>query len=439
MVPGSGSHDDVITAPLSFSQERVWRSNQARPGTGFSNVPLSVQLRGNVDENRLQAAIENVVRRHESLRTRVMNSEEGPLLVVQDTALVPLEIVQCSPEELDEMLIELARQPFLLSKAPLLRVHMIRTGDADVTLLLNVHHIVFDGWSSALLLEELAESYAAYEAGREPRLPELTVQYADYSFWLREKVERGAFDADLTYWQEQLAGCSAVLNLPRDVARPPTPTFAGLETRFEVSSQLAARVQHFAQQGRTTPNAVLLAAWVTLLARLSGQHEIIVGSAVAGRSNPEVRHLIGFFSDIVALRLYPRPEMSFRDLVAEVTTTVFDAVAHQDAPLSMVMERASRRDPDECGALYETVYAYERAPKNICNFGSLEVVDVDEPKSGFAKWDVSLHILHLDDEIQGQVIASLDVFTHDAAKSVVSGYLDVLSEVLENPERSLAR
>ena len=437
MVPGSGSPNDVITAPLSLSQERVWRSNQARPGSGLSNVPLSVQLRGNVDEDRLRAAVENVVRRHEALRTRVVNNEDGPKLVVQDTALVPVDTVRCSPAELDEVLTELARRPFLLSEAPLMRVHMIRTGDADVTLLLNVHHIVFDGWSSALLLQELAESYAAYEAGREPQLPELTVQYADYSFWLHDKIDRGAFDADLTYWQKQLAGCSAVLNLPRDVARPAAPTFAGLETRFEVSSQLSARVQQFAQQGRTTPNVVLLAAWVTLLARLSGQHEIMVGSAVAGRSNPELQHLIGFFSDIVALRLYPRPEMSFVDLVAEVTTTVFDAVAHQDAPLSMVTERASRRDPHERGALYETVYAYERTTNNVCNFGSLQVVDVDEPRSGFAKWDVSLHILHEDDKIRGQVIASLDVFTRNTGKSFVSGFLDVLSEVLENPERSL--
>jgi hypothetical protein len=272
--------------PLSFAQQRLWFLDQLEGRSAVYNVKLPVHLHGALDLECLQQAVDTLVNRHESLRTSFSIRHGIPTQVVTARVTVPVQTLDMSGAHGDEIrtkVAELAGQPFDLDQAPLFRVHLLRLGPHENLLLLLTHHIVSDAWSSSIMFRDLASAYDALVAGQMPKLPELTVQYADYAVWQRDWLEGPALDQQLDYWKKKLAGAPTLLELPTDRPRPRRQTYNGSRVSRLLSSELTAALNQLAQRESCTLFMVLLTALNILLARYSGQDDVLVGSPIAGR------------------------------------------------------------------------------------------------------------------------------------------------------------
>ncbi|HEX6097860.1 MAG TPA: amino acid adenylation domain-containing protein, partial [Thermoanaerobaculia bacterium] len=332
--------------PLSFAQERLWFLNQLTPGTASYNLPRPVTIRGALDVAQLEEAFNFLIARHENLRT-VFPSEEGQVyqkvLEAVDFRLQRIDLSGWDGEIRDAEAKRLcqteAATPFDLAAGPLLRGMVIRLAEDEHILMLNLHHIISDGWSNAVLIRELGAVMAALSEGRRPELPPLPIQYADYSIWQRRWLEEeGVLDRQLGYWQQKLAGAPETLDLPTDFPRPSVQTYAGARHPFSLDARLTGQLQRLAEQHGGTLYMALLAALKVLLHRYTGQNDLCVGSPIANRQYGETEGLIGMFVNTLAMRSQVEGSDSFAALLAKVKTTCLEAYEHQDAPFERVVD-----------------------------------------------------------------------------------------------------
>ncbi len=352
-------------APLSFSQERLWFLDQLQPGSPLYNIFGAVRLSGELDVAALAAAFAEIVRRHEALRTRFLERDGAPVEVVDPPPVaVPLPVVDLSglagPEAAARQLTaretaarELtdlaALRPFDLARGPLLRLTLLALGGGEHRLLFALHHIAGDGWSIELLLGEVRALYAALRAGRPSPLPPLPVQYRDYARWQRAWLAGETLAAELASWRAALAGAPEALELPADRPRPPLQSHRGGEISLDLPAPEAAALDRLGRRFGATRFMVLLAGFAALLARSSGQEEVVVGTPIANRARLETERLIGFFVNTLALRVSlargAAGEPSGGEVLARVRAAALAAYAHQDLPFErLVDELAPRRD-----------------------------------------------------------------------------------------------
>ncbi|WP_240360975.1 condensation domain-containing protein, partial [Pyxidicoccus caerfyrddinensis] len=291
--------------PLSFAQQRLWFIDQLQPDTATYNVPRLLRLRGPLDASALEHAFSELVRRHESLRT-TFHEEAGDAfqLIAPPTpfhlSLVDLASHEDRKAEARRLASEEALRPFHLSAGPLLRALLLRLDSREHLLLLNLHHIVSDGWSTGVLVRELSALYRAFAAGQPSPLPQLPLQYAHYAVWQRSWLHGDSLDQQLSWWRQHLQGAPHALELPTDFSRPPVQSFAGSSLHFHFPSELSQSLQSLAHQHGATLFMALLASTHSLLARYSGQDDIVVGSPIAGRRFAQLEGLIGFFVNTLA-------------------------------------------------------------------------------------------------------------------------------------------
>ncbi|HEX2077185.1 MAG TPA: condensation domain-containing protein, partial [Longimicrobium sp.] len=328
--------------PLSFAQQRLWFLDQLEPGNPAYNIISALRMRGPLDVPAMERSVADLVRRHEPLRTIFRTSSGEPVQVVlpyRDLKL-PVEALDAPEEERDAVAHErVAREmetPFDLARGPLFRARILRLGEDDHVLLLGMHHIVTDGWSIGVLYRELCTSYAAYTEGREPELPALPIQYADYATWQRNNTQ--VLEEQLAFWRRTLAGAPALLELPLDHPRPPVQTHDGGMVRLRYPPAFGETMRSLALRLEATSFMVVLAAFYALLARWSGQDDIVVGTPTAGRSRRETEALVGFFINTIALRTRLDGDPTFEELVQRVRQTTIDAYAHQDVPFERVVD-----------------------------------------------------------------------------------------------------
>ncbi|HWS54702.1 MAG TPA: amino acid adenylation domain-containing protein, partial [Pyrinomonadaceae bacterium] len=333
--------------PLSYAQQRLWFIEQLEPGNTIYNVPAAVRLEGELDAGALERALTEVVRRHESLRTTFPSVDGRPAQVISPPAPVELDAVDLSrlpvgerEEEARRLAAEESQRPFDLAAGPLFRASLLRLAGDEHVLLVTAHHIVSDGWSIGILVNELSALYAAFVRNEEPQLAELPIQYADYAAWQRQWLSGRLLDEQLRYWRERLSGAPPVLELPTDRPRPPVQTFRGSTHRFALSAETSRAAARLAEREGATPFMLLLAAFDALLYRYTGQSDVVVGTAVAGRTRAETERLIGFFVNTLALRTEVRGDEPFRGLLAKVREACLGAYAHQEAPFERVVEGA---------------------------------------------------------------------------------------------------
>ena len=297
------------SAPLSFAQQRLWFLDQLQPGSPLYNVPHYFQLIGRLNTAAFTQSLNEVVRRHESLRTTFLVAEGQPIQVITPKLTIKLPIIDLSSRPVNErhsealrLATEEALRPFDLSGGPLLRVTLLRLDQQEHVLLLTIHHIVSDGWSTAVLFRELSALYAAYSTGKPATLPELSIQYADFAAWQREWLQGEVLEEQLSYWKKQLAGAPARLELPTDRPRPAVQSFHGARQAMALPQGLTNGLKALSRQEGVTLFMTLLAAFQTLLHRHTGQEDIVVGSPIAGRNRAEIEGLIGFFVNTLVLR-----------------------------------------------------------------------------------------------------------------------------------------
>nr|QEO74123.1 AMP-dependent synthetase and ligase [uncultured bacterium] len=383
--------------PLSFAQERLWFLDRLEPGRATYNVVRELRLRGPLDPGALAAALGGVVRRHEPLRTVFKVVDGQPVQLVVPFVPPPLPRIDLAglPEDLlraeaARLAAQEGRRPFDLRRGPMLRATLLRLAAQEHILLLGVHHISFDGWSMTVLRRELGALYSAFAAGRSSRLPPVGLRYADFAVWQREWLVGEVLESQLTHWRDRLAGSPPSLDLPLDRPRPAVQSPRGRVEQVFFPRELLAALERLGRRAGTTLFMTLLAGFQTLLHRVTGQDDILVGAPVANRDRSEVQGLIGFFVNTLVLRADLSGDPVFAGLLARVRETALQAYAHQDLPFErLVQELAPGRDLSRT-PLFQVVFSWLPAQAGAAELApglGLEVAEVD---SGSSKFDLSL-------------------------------------------------
>jgi acyl carrier protein len=327
--------------PLSFAQQRLWFLDQLEPGNAFYNCPAAVRMRGRLDVGALKRTLQEIIRRHEALRTRFETANGQPVQVIEDAPILNLRVVDLKQLPESEREIEaqrIAREdaclPFDLRRCPLVRATLLNLADKEHVALFTMHHIVSDAWSKGVLVREVAALYEAFSQGRPSPLPELPIQYADYAVWQRNWLQGEVLEKQLAYWRERLGGKLQALELPTDRPRPARPRGEGAYHLFVLPDQLSESLKALCRRTGTTMFMVLLAAFQTLLQRYTDQDDIVIGANIANRARGETENLIGFFVNMMVMRADLSDNPTFMTLLGRVRETALSAYAYQDLPFA---------------------------------------------------------------------------------------------------------
>ena len=366
--------------PLSFAQQRLWFLDQLEPNSPFYSIPLAIRLKGPLDEEALEQSLNEIVRRHESLRTTFVTAEGEPLQMIKPELSLTLSLkdLRHLPEtevevEAQRLATEEAERPFDLASGPLMRTALLRLNKDDHILLLTMHHIISDGWSIGILTKELTALYEAFTQGKPSPLPDLAIQYADYAVWQREWLQGEVLEKQLSYWRQQLAGAPAALELPTDKPRPAVQTFRGAYHRVTLPKELSEQLKALAQHEGVTLYMLLLAAFQVLLSRHSGQHDIVVGTDVANRTQTETENLIGFFVNLLPMRTNLADILTFQHLLKQVREMALGAYAHQDLPFEKLVEHLQPERDLSRNPLVQVLFVFQNTPHQTLVLKDLNV------------------------------------------------------------------
>ncbi|HEX6755516.1 MAG TPA: amino acid adenylation domain-containing protein [Mycobacteriales bacterium] len=437
VAPGIPRRPDGEAPPLSYAQERLWFMEQFAPGTGAYGTPLLVRLGPDADLAALGDALRALTARHESLRMSFPATEDGrPLVVVAEPAGVDLPVTRVAGEaELSAAVDRLADRPFDLAHGPLLRPHVLRvTEPAGTAVLLDLHHIVTDGWSNDVLLTDLAELYAAARERRPARLGD-PGRYGDFAAWQREQMAGPGARAHLDHWLARLRGVPP-LELPADAPRPAVQTFGGDSYRFVLPARLAELVTALGRAHRATPFMTLLAAYQAVLGRWSGQADFAVGSPVAGRGHPDLDGMVGMFNNMLPLRADLSGDPTGAELVERVRDTVLDALAHQDVPFEKVVNDLGVVRDVSRPALFQAMFALQNYEMKANAEGALPWRPVDLPATRF---DLELHAFTgPDGDLHCRFVYNTALFRAGTVARLAGSLTTLLGALLDRPDVPVA-
>ncbi|MFF4159223.1 amino acid adenylation domain-containing protein [Streptomyces sp. NPDC001678] len=438
-----GRKKERRTFPASFSQQRMWFLEQLTPGNAAYNIPGAMRVHGALDLEVWRRSCAELVRRHESLRTTFEDADGQPVQYVAETGEVEVTVVACEnlrgPEGEDGIR-KLAREeftrPFDLGTGPLLRMKFLRLAPEEHILLLAMHHIAGDLWSTSVAFDELVELYGALRAGREPDLPALPVQYADYAVWQRERLAGDAVAGDLAYWKRTLEGAPATLELPTDRPRPATQSMRGGSRPFAVPGPVMDRLRELSRSEGATPFMTVLSAFLVLLHRYSREEDIVVGVPVAGRGRPEVERLIGLFTNTLALRTDLSDAPTFRELLARVRGVSLGAFAHQELPFERLVEELHPRRDLSRSPVFQVSFMYQNiALPSFDGVGlRMEPVAVESTSSRF---DLELQVFDRPDGLSGWFEFNTDLFDGITVERMAH-HLELLVEnLIADPDQAV--
>jgi amino acid adenylation domain-containing protein len=429
--------------PLSSAQERLWFVQRLAPDGAAFNMPMALRLRGPLEVETLRRALGEIVRRHEPLRTTFGRGEHGPVQVIHSAGELDLPLTDLSGDAdasmaLRGMMDARAQAPFDLERGPLLRLHLVRMAEDDHRLLVEMHHAVSDGWSMERFHAELAALYAAFAAGEPSPLPELPVQYADYAAWQRRWLRGERADAQLAFWRRTLEGAAPV-RLPLDRPRPPEPVLEGELHEFELPRPLAERVEAIGRELGATPYMTFLSAFAALVHRWTGQADLVVGTAVAGRGRPELEAMIGFFVNALALRLDAGGDPGFRALLARVRAATLEAYAHQDAPFEKVLEEVKVERHLNMHPLTQVMFTLQHEAPLPRGTEGLAIEPTDEGgDTGTAKTDLLLGIVRGEGGLRCTLEYASALFERATIERVAGWYRALLERVAADPDAPLS-
>jgi amino acid adenylation domain-containing protein/non-ribosomal peptide synthase protein (TIGR01720 family) len=427
----------------SFPQHRMWFLDRLNPGSAAYNVPAAVRVHGPLDLESWRRSLAEIVRRHESLRTTFEEVDGEPVQVVHPTGELEVTVEECGhlrgPEG-EAGVRELARRefarPFDLGTGPLLRMRFLRLAEDEHVLLLTVHHIVADLWSTSVLFGELVALYQGYLTGTQAELPELPVQYADYAAWQRKKMAGDGFADQLEHWKQTLQGAAPLLELPTDRPRPAVLGTAGDSRPFHLPASVMGRVRELSRRTGVTPFMTLLAAYVVLLHRYSREEDVVVGVPVANRGQSEVERLIGYFVNTLAIRNDVSGNPSFTELLGRVRQASLDAFAHQEVPFERLVEELSPERDLSRSPIFQVSFVYQNIPVPEFDLGGLRL-ELMEVASSTARFDLELQVFEQGDALGGWFEYNTELF--DAATiDRMGGHLTVLLDhLLADPDQPI--
>ena len=426
--------------PLSYAQQRLWFINQLRPSSPFYNVPSVLRLTGRLDVAALESSLNAIIQRHETLRTTFVAEDGHPMQQIHPELVLPLPVLDlnglpASQREAQARVLidEVVRRPFDLVRLPLLQAILLRLANDDHVFVVVAHHIVCDGWSIEVFNHELTELYRAALERRQPQLPELPIQYADYAHWQRQWLTGERLERQVDYWRQRLAGATFELALPTDRPRPAVPSFRGFFHLMALSRPLTGAIERLSRDHGLTLFVPLLSAFVALLYRYTGQRDLVVGSLIAGRDRVQTEHLIGFFPNTLLLRVAILGDLGFLALLDRVHEVVLGAFSHQGLPFERVVEELDVARDLSRQPLFQVMFALQNAALESLDLRGLSLAPV-KVETGTARFDLTLTLMESDGRLVGGVEYSSDLF--DAATiGRFTGHLTLLLEgIVSDPE-----
>jgi amino acid adenylation domain-containing protein len=429
--------------PLSFAQRRLWFLDRLMPNNPFYNVPMAYRLQGRVETEALEKSIQEIIWRHEVLRTVIGVVE--PVQIIHETFdwdLVRVDLTAFDAEdrerEVARLMQEETQAPFDLSRGPLLRGKLLQLTAAEWVLLVTMHHIVSDAQSAEIFTEELLAIYEAQVQSRPPALNELPIQYADYAVWQREWLQGEELSRQTRYWQDQLKEAPVVLDLPTDRPRPAVRSTHGATTSFELDEEIGINLRRLAGRENATPFMVGLAALDVLLYRYTGQPDFLIGTPILNRSWEEVKHLIGFFTNTVVMRAELTNDPSFRELIGQVRGTAIDAYANQDLPFERLVEELQPARDTSRTPLFQVAFAMENSRPGTIERPDFRLtpIEVDPPIS---KCDLEFGLTMTLQTTVGGIRYNTDLFEAEMIGRMASNFMTLLAHLVADADRPISQ
>jgi amino acid adenylation domain-containing protein len=431
--------------PLSFEQQRLWFLEQLKPNTALYSIPCLLELRGSLNRAALESSFNQLIGRHEVLRTTFPMVSGRPQQVILPELRLSLPVTSLTTlsgerqeEAVQRQAMSEARQPFDLTNGPLIRAKLIQIEEHTHLLMLSLHHIIADAWSLSILFRELSVLYRAALEKREEPLPALPIQFADYALWQRERLEGGRLQADLDYWQQKMQGAPPLLDLPADHPRPAIQGSAGAHHAFDIPLALTESLLALGRQEQSTLFMTLLAAFQVVLYRYTGQQDLVIGIPIAGRNHLELEHLIGLFTNTLPFRTALSGKCSFRELLRQVREGFLEAMTHQEVPLDRLIEAINPERTLRYSPLFQVMFSLQNAPSSQFELPGLEVL-WREVETGVSKFDLTLDITETSDGLRGTLEYSTDLFAPDTMARMAGHLRALLEGIAAHPDEPISR
>jgi len=429
--------------PLSPAQERLWVLHQLQPNLPLYNESFLFRLSGQLDSIVLEKSLNEIIQRHEILRTSIVVTEGQPSQIIASSKTINLPIVDLQelPDQQEAQAKQIANhsssQPFDLAEAPLLRVLLLRLKQTEHIMLLTMHHIISDGWSWGILFQELTTLYQAYIAGNSSPLSELPIQYADFALWQQQQLQAPELETQLAYWQQQLKNAPPVVELPTDFLRPAIERYQGARTAFVLPQHLTNQLKSVCKRERVTLFVLLLAAFKTLLYRYNSSEDILVATPVANRTQIETESLIGCFINTLVLRTDFSGNLSFRELLLRVQEVELAAQAHQDLPFAQLVKALQPERNLSYSPLFQIMFVFQQAPVLALDLPNLKLQPllVD---SGVAKFDLTLFVEDNYQGLTGAIEYNTDLFKAETIARMLGHFQTLLESIVTGLDRRLS-
>ena len=428
--------------PVSFAQQRMWFLQQFEPNSATYNIPIVYRISGLLEITILEESLMALLKRHEILRTSFVSVNEQIVCAIAETISLAFTVVKIDSETTPEILQQLIdteiRQPFNLAKPPLFRIKILELTNCDRVLIINFHHIITDGWSLNIFMQELAELYQSYLHNKPILLKDLPIRYVDFAVWQRQWLQGEMLRSLTNYWQQQLAEPLPILSLPTDRPRPLIQTFRGATQPISLSAALTAQIKNLAQRTETTIFMILLAAFQILLARYSGQTDIIVGTPIAGRHQVETESLIGLLVNSLAIRIDLSGNPAVDELLGKVRAVTLAAYTHQDLPLEQLIEALQIKRELSYAPLFQAMFSLLNTPSQTAKFSEdLELIPIWS-HTGTTKVDLTLGLQETGSEITGVFEYNSDLFNVSTIQRLIGHFQTLLEAIVRNPQQRIA-
>lgn len=427
-------------ARLSFAQRRLWFLNQMEPDSRAYNQPMAFRIAGHIGVDTVQAALDQIVSRHESLRSTIGMVSDGPVQTVHPARPVELNVVDLSStsaadrgSRLDEALVAESRRPFDLTTDLMLRATLVRLGEEDHVLLFVIHHVATDGWSASLAIKEFSALNEEAVSHTTPSLPALPIQYADYAEWQIDTLTGEKLDSQVRYWRDQLNGASPMLELPLDHARPSTRSDRGARHIVAFPRTLTDSVEALSAQAGTTLFTTLLTAFQTLMYRYSGNVDVSVGTSVAGRMQVEAEPLIGFFVNTLAMRTDLSGNPAFTELLGRVREVAVGALSHQEVPFEKLVEELQPERTTSHTPLFQVVFVLQNTPDASLVIPNATIVPI-EIDNKTSKFDLTLSLTNTPQGLTGYLEYSTDLFDASTTRRIADRFEVLLESIVASPD-----
>jgi len=427
--------------PLSFAQQRLLFLDQLEPGSPLYNICAPLRMKGKLDKKALATTLNEIISRHEILRTVFVTENEQPLQIIKESLELEIKTIQLEKatgdSELEKHIIAESLQPFDLSTGPLIRARQLNISENDSVFILTLHHIISDHWSTGVLIQEIMQLYPLYAKGEKSSLPDLDIQYADFAHWQQEWFKSDSLQTQLNYWEKQLAGVPPLLEMPWDFPRPSYQTYKGDYRTFIIENNILQKIMSISELNDVTPFMTLLSAFQVLLWKYSGQDDFSIGSPIANRNRNEIENLIGFFVNTLVLRANLTDNPTFKELLQRVKKTTLLAYDNQDLPFETLVEKIDPKRDMSHTPLFQVMFVLNNAPVDTLSLPGLEL-DIIEYENKMAKFDLIFNFNESNAGMDARVEFNTDLYKSETIERMIDHFNMILSQLLSTQDNQIS-